>query len=318
MKKRVLKYGVFALAVIGLFPAVGSAQQPKAGDIPGPIDSIQDLQDSAKMLYKLADTNNDGLISQKEAVDAGNLLVGGFFFRADTNGDGTLTPEEARAARESLFQQQPLMRYVLQRAKPTNPPQQVGTATEVGQVAQNLTTNPTQTIGSLLDSNRDRKIEASELRQAVQTGVQTLFTIADVNQDSQLSPAELNRAVGEAAKTAVQGAFQVADTDRNGALSLAEFDKALTEPAHAAFRVLDANSDNQISLEEIQRAQQIIADQIRRLRVPEASNSLSHQTQSGGTTTGIGTQNQPVPVTPSPSALTTPAPAPAPAVTPRS
>ena len=44
------------------------------------------------MLFKLADTNNDGQISQKEATDAGNLLVGGFFFRADANGDGTLTP----------------------------------------------------------------------------------------------------------------------------------------------------------------------------------------------------------------------------------
>ena len=43
------------------------------------------------MLFKLADTNNDNLISQKEAVDAGNLLAGGFFFRADANGDGTVT-----------------------------------------------------------------------------------------------------------------------------------------------------------------------------------------------------------------------------------
>jgi len=36
----------------------------------GPIQSIQDLQDTAKMLFKLADTNNDGQISQKEATDA--------------------------------------------------------------------------------------------------------------------------------------------------------------------------------------------------------------------------------------------------------
>ena len=43
------------------------------------------------MLFKLADTNNDNRISQKEAVDAGNLLAGGFFFRADANGDGTVT-----------------------------------------------------------------------------------------------------------------------------------------------------------------------------------------------------------------------------------
>ncbi len=153
----------------------------------------------------------------------------------------------------------------------------------------------------MLDSNHDQKIEAPELRQAVQMGVQTLFTIADANQDGQLSPAELNRAVGEAAKTAVQMAFQTADTDHNGALSMAEFDKALTEPAHAAFRVLDANNDNQISIDELQRAQQIITEQIQRLRVPEPANSARNQIRNA-TTTGIG---QPAP------ALATPAPAPA-------
>src|SRR5262249_22187051 len=186
-----------------------------------------------------ADTNNDGQISQKEAIDVGNLLVGGFFFRADANGDGVLTPEEARAAREQLFQQQPLLRYVLQKAQPNND-SQIGAATQPGQapgdVARNLAANPARTIGSLLDINHDQRIQASELRQAVQQCVQTLFTIADTNQDGQLSPAELNRAVGEAARTAVQVAFQAADTDRNGALSQAEFDKALTEPVHAVFR----------------------------------------------------------------------------------
>ena len=67
--------------------------------LPGPINSVEDLQDAGKMLFKLADTNNDNLISQKEAIDAGNLLFGGFFFRADTNGDGKLTPDELRGTR---------------------------------------------------------------------------------------------------------------------------------------------------------------------------------------------------------------------------
>ena len=71
-------------------PGVARAQQTQK-DIPGPIDSLQDLQDTGKMLFKLADENGDNQISQKEAIDAGNLLVGGLFFRADTNGDGTLT-----------------------------------------------------------------------------------------------------------------------------------------------------------------------------------------------------------------------------------
>lgn len=307
MEKRFVMSGLLALAVAGLLSGTGLAQQHKAGDIPGPIDSIADLQDTAKMLFKMADANNDGLISQKEAVDVGNLLVGGFFFRADANGDGVLAPEEARAARDALFAQRPLLRYVLEKGKPANPPEGIGAATtsqpgqvtttnDPGQTARSVAANPARAIGNLLDTNQDRKIEATELRQAVQSGVQTLFTMADENQDGQLSPAELNRLAGEAARTAVQSAFQTADTDRNGALSVAEFDKALTGPVHAAFRILDGNNDSQITLEELQRAEQIIVDQIRRLRVPEPSNSFRRQIQSGGTT---GTQ--PLPVTPSPS-----------------
>ena len=290
MKRRLLMAGAVALGITGLFSGRAMAQQRQAGDIPGPIDSIQDLQDSAKILFKMADTNNDGQISQKEATDAGNLLVGGFFFRADTNGDGSLSPEEARAAREQLFSQQPLMRYVLQKAKPQNAGNaaagDVRTQTP-GQAAQTIAANPVQAIGNLLDTNHDRKIEATELRQAVQQGVQTLFQVADTNQDGQLSPTELNRAVGEAAKTAVQIAFQTADTDRNGAISMDEFDRALTEPAHAAFRVLDANNDGQISQDELQRAQQVVGDQIRRLQVPEAPNSLRNQLQNATTNTTV-------------------------------
>lgn len=311
MRRQFLMSGALALGFAGLLPGTGLAQNRPAGDIPGPIDSIQDLQDTAKMLFKMADTNNDGQISQKEAIDVGNLLVGGFFFRADTNGDGVLTPEEARAAREQLFQQQPLLRYVLQKAKPNNGGTQVGGATQPGQqpgdVARNLAANPAKTIGSLLDTNHDQKIEASELRQAVQQSVQTLFTIADTNQDGQLSPAELNRAVGEAARTAVQVAFQAADTDHNGALSQAEFDKALTEPAHAVFRVLDANNDGQISLEELQRAQQVITQQIQRLRMPESGGSRRGQFSQGGVI-GQPTQVAPAPGTLAPAPGTVPQP----------
>jgi len=328
MKKRVLMYGALTLGVAGLLPGaviaqdrsgigqdrsgIGIGQSRPVGDIPGPIDSIQDLQDTAKMLFKMADTNNDGQISQKEATDVGNLLVGGFFFRADANGDGTLTPEESRAAREALFQQQPLLRYIVQKAKPNNGGQGAGATDQPGQPGgQNPAANPGRAIANLLDSNHDQRIQAAELRQAVQTSVQTLFTIADANQDGQLSPAEPNPAIGEAARTAVQVTFQNADADRNGALSMAEFDRALTEPAHAAFRVLDSNNDNQLSLEELQKAQQVIADQIRRLRTPDTGNTNARQAQAVGTPTtnavstsspGIGTASPPV----------SPAPAPAP------
>jgi Ca2+-binding EF-hand superfamily protein len=272
---------------VALFGSASSFADDSAKTGVGPIRSVQDLQDTAKMLFKLADTNNDGQISQKEATDAGNLLVGGFFFRADANGDGTLTHEEAQQARENLFAQQPLLRLVLQKAKPTDATAQPNAvrptpstndpATAVKQVA----VNPEGTIGGLLDTNHDQKIEGTEIRQAVQTGVQALFTLADSNQDGQLTPYELNAAVGEAAKSAVQTVFQAADMDRNGQLSLEEYDKALAEPAHAVFRVLDANNDNYLSLAEIQRAEQILADQLMRLRVPEPPNSLSNQVKQG-------------------------------------
>jgi len=297
---KLMKYaGLQALAVTAFlsFTTIGLAGD-KGDTMPGPIDSFSDLQDSAKILFKMADTDNNGQISQKEATDVGNLLVGGFFFRADTNGDGTLSPEEARQARETLFNQQPLLRYVLGKAKPTNPPTSTEPAGSPAQVATSIAANPMQAIGNLLDTNHDQKIEASELRQAVQTGVQLLFASADTNQDGQLSPAELNAVVGEAAKLAVQTAFQAADADHNGAISVSEFDKALTEPAHAAFRIFDGNNDGQISMQELQQAERIIFDQLRRLRVPDASNSVPNQLRAAGLTGSSNSSS----VTPSPSA----------------
>ena len=182
-----------------------------------------------------------------------------------------------------------MLKFVLERAKPTNLPQgnqaqnvqpiAAGTANDPAHVARSLAADPMRTIENLLDTNHDQKIEATELRQAVQTGVSTLFLMADTNQDGQLSPYELNAAVGEVAKSAVQSVFQAADADRNNMLSMDEYDKALTEPAHAVFRVLDANADNQLSLDELQRAEQILRRQISASRVPEPANSLSHQMQ---------------------------------------
>jgi Ca2+-binding EF-hand superfamily protein len=302
--RKIAKY--FGASALGAATILSLAPVSRAGDkadtLPGPIDSFSDLQDSAKILFKMADTNNDGQISQKEATDVGNLLVGGFFFRADTNGDGTLSPDEARQARETLFNQQPLLRYVLTKAKPPTPSASTEPAGSPAQVAQSIAANPMQAIGNLLDTNHDQKIEAPELRQAVQTGVQLLFASADTNQDGQLSPAELNNVVGEAAKAVVQTAFQAADTDHNGAISVGEFDKALTEPAHAAFRVFDGNNDGQISIQELQQAERIIFDQIRRLRVPEAPNSVPNQLRaaglSGSTTTNSSTAPAPAQVAP--------------------
>jgi len=262
--KEISKIAVGA-GLLSMLLACGARAKDK--DWPGPIDSIEDLQDVGKFLFKLADTNNDNRISQKEAIDAGNLLAGGFFFRADTNGDGIVTPDEARAAREALFNQKPLLRFIFQKGEAAINEQ--GGAGSVKQEKTNLM--------NVLDTNHDGNFSASELRQAVQTTVQSLFLTADRNGDGQLDPAEVNEAVIDMGRTAVQTAFNAADTDKNGAVSQAEFDKAIINPAHVLFKIFDTNNDGQISPDEMRSGMQILVRELRSMQVPEAPNSLSHQ-----------------------------------------
>jgi len=273
----------------------GAAEDRKAGDLPGPIDSLSDLQDTAKMLFKMADTNNDGQISQKEATDVGNLLVGGFFFRADANGDGKLSQEEIRAARETLVQQKPYLRMLFQRA------QREGNAGgNTGNANANANNaNPLQSIGALLDNNGDKQLEATEVRQAVQTAVTGFYAQADTNRDSQLSPAELNAAAVGMARSVAVAAFRAADTDHNGQLSKTEFDKAIEEPAHKIFAMMDANGDGQLSEQEAQAARQFLMSQFRAMQVPDAPNSPRNLIRSGA---------RPDQITPVPN-FTLPAPA---------
>jgi len=251
-------------------------------DLPGPIDNLSDLQDTAKMAFKLADSNNDGQISQKEAVDAGNLIVGGFFFRADANGDGKVTKEEGDQARENLLNQRPLLRFIFQRAEQETATQ--GQQANVNQAKQN--------VMNTLDANRDGSLDATELRQAVQTGVQSLFLTADRNGDGQLNPAELNGATVEVGRAGLQAAFQTADADKNGAVSREEFDKAIVAPANVVFRVIDANNDGQITDEELRSGVQILARELKSLKVPEPANSIPNQIQSAVERTPT---NQPAP-----------------------
>jgi len=254
-------------------PAPGRAAEPvrSEGDLPGPIDNLADLEQTGRMLFKMADTNNDGQVSQKEAVDAGNLMVGGFFFRADQNGDGILSQEEAKQARDSLFAQQPLLRYVLMKGKYESAKAEGGNAAH----------DPAKVIGNLLDTNNDKQIQATEVRQAVQTTVQSLFAVADTNRDGQVNPTEINAAIIGFARTAAQAAFQQADADNNGSLSRAEFDKAIVEPANVLFGILDVNNDGQVSTEEAQQARRMIASQLRHLMVPEPANSARNLIRTG-------------------------------------
>jgi len=263
--KAIAKVAV-AAGLLGMLLTCGARADDQKG-LPGPIDSLGDLQDTGKMLFKLADTNNDNRISQKEAVDVGNLLAGGFFFRADANGDGTVTADESRAAREALFNQRPLLRFLFERTRDET--QRQGNQAQINQAKQ--------TVMNLLDSNHDGNFSAPELRQAVQNSVQTVFMMADKNGDGQLDPAELNASVLDAGRAAVQTAFNTADLDKNGAVSQAEFDRAIINPAHVLFRIFDANNDNQISQDEMRSGMQILAREMRQLRVPEPGNSISNQ-----------------------------------------
>lgn len=263
--------GAFALAIAAI-PAEALAQGDASNDLPGPIDSLQDLQDTGKMFFKLADTNNDGKISQKEAVDAGNLLVGGVFFRADTNGDGTLSQDEMRAARDELLKDKPWLKYAIDTTKATR-----------DRDGKSGGSNPDlkAAFWSAVDTNNDKQLQSSEVRQIVQSMVQGVFASADTDRDGQMNPAEVNAAMQGAIKTVAQAAFQQADSDHNGALSETEFDQAIRKPTHIMFAVLDLNHDGQITQDELQKSRRAMAQQLSKLRVPEPENSPRKLIKSG-------------------------------------
>jgi len=253
---------------LGLLALVGTASA-QTKDLPGPIDSLEDLQETGRMIFKLADENNDGQISQKEAVDAGNLAAGGLFFRADTNGDGVVSHEEAKAAHDAFLAQKPMVRFL------------IGRAQSVKQPSSNGSPNPGAMLLGLVDANGDKQLQATELRTGIQSAVQGLFASADTNRDGQMSPTEVNAAIVAGVKAVEQASFMTADLDHNGQISKEEFMKALADPQNAAFAILDANNDGQLSQQEMISAGRIIENQIRRTVVPEAPNSLRNLLKTG-------------------------------------
>lgn len=256
---------------LGLVTLAGTASA-QTKDLPGPIDSLQDLQDTGRSVFKLVDENNDGQISQKEAVDAGNVTIGGLFFRADADGNGVVTPEEAKASRDTFLAQKPMVRFLMSRIEASKP-QAYG--------ANGGSPNPAAAFMSLVDANGDKQLQATEVRQAIQTTVQGLFATADTNRDGLMSPIEVNSAIVGAVKAAEQATFQAADLNRDGQISKEEFTKSLTDPANAAFMVLDANNDGQLSQQEMISAGKMIEAQVKRTIVPEPANSLRNLINSG-------------------------------------
>jgi Ca2+-binding EF-hand superfamily protein len=283
-------FGACALALGLMAPAARAQAERKAGDIPGPIDSLQDVQDTGRMVFKMADTNNDGQISQQEAVEAANGVVGGFFFRADKDGNGTLTKDEARAARESFLASKPWLRYAVETAKATR-------AREGQANADTQAQNPLRGLATAFDTNNDKQLSATEVRQAVQTGVQTVFATADTNRDGQLSPAEVNAGIAGFGRQLAQASFQQADKDNDGQISEQEFIQAIEQPAKVAFNIADLNHDGKISQQEAQTARQVLMSKIRSLNLPEPANSPRHRLNSA-----LGSQTAPAPAPATPAA----------------
>lgn len=291
MRTGMLWMGAMALALAPLTASAQQPGQPQPGqsqlpgvqpgqpvmNLPGPIDSPQDILESARMAFVMVDADGNGAISQEEATNAGYLLVGGLFFRADADGDGVVTREEADQVREKVLQQRPILRFVFDRASRDNTPEGVeapaGTTTSPEEIAK--------TIGSLLDANNDNQIQATEVRQAVATSIEGLFGVADTDRDGQLSPAELNAAMYGAVRAGVQTAFQLADQDGSGALSKEEFAQAMVQPAYTAFDILDRDLDGQLTSQELEMAAQIAVDQLDKLTVDVPRNSPVNVIGSG-------------------------------------
>ena len=222
----------------------------------------------------MADANHDGLVSQQEAIDGNDLLVGGFFFRADADGNGVVTEAEAKAVVDKYLDQNPWLKYVAESLQ--NQAQAKQKNSQDGTQAVSF-----QGIVALVDTNNDKQIQATELRQIVQTLTQSYFAAADTNRDGQMSPSEVNAAVAGIARSIAQQTFQQADTDRNGQLSRAEYDKAIVEPANAIFQIIDLNHDGQLSLQEADQTGRVVVQQVQKLQLPEPANSPTNLIERG-------------------------------------
>jgi len=290
-----LGIGVLALGLVAM-PGVGRAQEGRNQEgrnqdgraqehrvedlksLPSPMEALRDIQNTGRMMFMMADVNHDGHISQKEAVDANNLLVGGFFFQADADGNGAVSQEEMKSVRETYLNQNPWVRYLVESMEAQRKNQNQNQNQNQRNSNQ---TNPFQGATALLDANSDKQIQAQELRQLVQTITQSFFAAADTNRDGQMSPSEINAAVAGGIRAMAQASFQRADTDGNGQLSRAEYDKAIVEPANVAFQILDLNHDGQLSPQETQQIERAVISQVRTMKMPEPANSPTNLIESG-------------------------------------
>jgi len=301
----VLKVSLVVVAGLATTPVAARAQEHRDLDLeslPSPMEALRNIQNTGRMVFMVADINQDGQISQKEAIDAGNLLVGGFFFRADGDGNGAVTQEEMKTAREGYLNQNPTLRYLVESIEPRQ--NQPRNSTQGN--------HPLQDFVVVVDTNADKQIQAAELRQMVQTITQTFFTMADTNRDGKMNPTEIYASIAGMGRDLARTAFQQADDDHNGQISRAEYDKALIEPANLLFQVIDLNHDGQASEQEFDRTGRMIVAQLGNLWKPEPPNAPTNLLESGKLPTEVapvptftapnGRQNRPQPGQPVPPA----------------
>jgi len=91
---------VLSLAMVAM-SGVARADDNPLQDLPNPMQALRMMQNIGRTMFLAADVNHDGLLSQREAVDANNTLIGGFFFNADRDGNGVVTQEEARQVQDT-------------------------------------------------------------------------------------------------------------------------------------------------------------------------------------------------------------------------
>jgi Ca2+-binding EF-hand superfamily protein len=253
-------------------PGGARADDNPLEDLPNPMQAVRLAQNALRTMFLAADMNHDGLLSQKEAVDANNLMIGGFFFQADKDGNGVVTREEAREIQDSYLNQNPWVKYAVETIQ-----------AQQKNVKDSSAIDPIQGFTALLDANNDKQIQASEVRDLVQSTVQGVFASGDTNRDGKMSETEIYAAMAGAARAWSQFAFQQADTDNSGSLSREEFDKSIVEPANLAFQILDLDHNGQITQQESQQTERTIISQLRMLRLPEPPNSPVKLIESGKT-----------------------------------
>lgn len=217
-------------------PAPRAATNPGASALLGLLNMAEAgraLRVSSEAWLASVDADGDAMISRKEAMVAGQQLVGGVFFRVDQNHDGHLAPIELRAARSILLREHPIVRTLLSSPRASS--------------------YSMRQLLSYLDPSGERGMELNEASLAVSTGVDALFAMSDMNRDGRIALSELHVAANKLSESTARAALHAMDADKNGAVSVGELDAAMLQATRQSFVRMDRNGDGMLSPEEATR-----------------------------------------------------------------